>query len=249
MRPIGFSTGALALADFRKALAMLSGCSSVSVIELSALRESELAPLVRSLDVLDLRQFSYVAVHAPSVMGADNEKRAVELLDSVALRDWPIVVHPDAIHDWGLWRHFGSLLCVENMDKRKAIGRSHVELAACFDRLPEASLCADLGHARQVDPTMTGAHFILRDFADRLRQAHLSEVSTDSRHDRISYTCSLGFREVAALVPDHVPIVLETPVASAEIELEIRRARAALDVPSHADSNPRNAGSAISPAA
>jgi hypothetical protein len=188
MRPIGFSTGALALADFGKALTMLSEHASVGVVELSALRERELEPLVTALGELDLHQFSYVAVHAPSAMGRDTEEAVVDLLDSVAGRGLPIIVHPDAIHDWTRWRHFGALLCLENMDKRKAIGRRRGELAACFDRLPDASLCADLGHARQIDPTMTEAHFILRDFGDRLKQVHLSEVSTDSRHDRISYT-------------------------------------------------------------
>ncbi len=45
MRPIGFSTGALALADYRLALSMVADTSDVQAIELSALRAPELTPL------------------------------------------------------------------------------------------------------------------------------------------------------------------------------------------------------------
>jgi hypothetical protein len=59
MRCIGFSTGALARNDFRKALQMLAG-KKVSAVELSALRQDELVPLVEQLDSLDLSPFKYV---------------------------------------------------------------------------------------------------------------------------------------------------------------------------------------------
>jgi len=228
MRPIGFSTGALALADFRRALAMLEPEPEVSVIELSALRMAELAPLVRSLDGLGLERFSYTAFHAPSSVIREQEREVVAALEIVAARGWPIVVHPNAVHDWSLWRQFGRLLCLENMDKRKPIGRSVAELAGCFDKVPDASLCLDLGHARQVDPSMTGAFLLLREFGPRLMQLHLSEVGTDSRHDRLSYSASVAFQQIASFIPEAIPVVLETPVSGTEILQEIRRARAAL---------------------
>ncbi|MDX1981230.1 MAG: hypothetical protein SFV51_13245 [Bryobacteraceae bacterium] len=56
---------------------------------------------------------------------------------------------------FALWRRFGSLLCVENMDKRKAIGRTARELNLILQQLPEASFCFDIGHLRQAGPTMT----------------------------------------------------------------------------------------------
>ncbi|MGI0084760.1 MAG: hypothetical protein ACREBQ_06730, partial [Nitrososphaerales archaeon] len=65
MRPIGFSTGALAYGDFRRALDILQG-KRIAAIELSALRETELAPLIGALDSLDLSAFTYISVHAPS---------------------------------------------------------------------------------------------------------------------------------------------------------------------------------------
>lgn len=228
MRPIGFSTGALALADFQRALAMLKNVSDVSAVELSALRTHELAPLASAVKSLDLEDFTYVAFHAPSAFTKDEEGTVVDTLTAISERGWPVVVHPDAVHDWTLWRQFGELLCIENMDKRKPIGRTAPELAACFDRAPDARLCLDLGHARQVDPSMTVTFLILREFGDRLKQVHLSDVSTDSRHNRLSYSANLAYKKIAGLIPTPTPIILETPVTSEEMGKEIQRAQAAL---------------------
>src|SRR6266700_4243146 len=127
MRPIGFSTGALAYSDFRRGVA-LAKSAQCSAIEISALRQPELLPMLRSLNSLDLTGYSYISLHAPSQID-----RTLEAIIWGALRDqlwrkWPIVVHPDALYDMSLWREFGSLLCIENMDKLKPIGRTAKEL-------------------------------------------------------------------------------------------------------------------------
>lgn len=196
MRPIGFSTGALCLGAFRHALGFLSAFPSVKVVELSALRLAELEPLVTALPGLDLNNFAHVAVHAPSAFSPRDEPRVVDLLQAVKARGWLIVLHPDAPHDWSRWRALGSDLCIENMDKRKPIGRTRAELLACFDKVVDASFCLDLGHARQVDPTMTEAALLLTqpDLAKKLRQVHLSEVSTASTHERLSRAASQAFQ-------------------------------------------------------
>jgi hypothetical protein len=79
-------------------------------------------------------------------------------------------------------RTFGKLLCIENMDKRKPIGRTAAELGP---------IC---------------------------------------KHDQLSYASILAFREVASMIPEHVPIILETPVFQNQIETEIQRALEALPV-------------------
>lgn len=227
MRPIGFSTGALALEDFRRGLELTrkAGCQAV---ELSALREKELLPLLDSLDELDLAAFDYVSLHAPSGFEPSREREFASRLRSELWREWPVVIHPDAIHDFACWKDFGPLLCVENMDKRKPSGRYAHELAQVFDRLPDASLCFDLGHVRQVDPTMTEAYLILRDFGSRLRQVHVSEVNTSSKHDPLSYSSILAFQDVADLIPESVPLILETPVPGDQMHREIAKVRQAL---------------------
>ena len=94
MRMIGFSTGALARSDYRHALGMLAD-KDVNAVELSALRQEELQPLVEDLDNLDLRKFQYIAVHAPSSLDPAFEEIAIHLLATAAARGWPIIVHPN----------------------------------------------------------------------------------------------------------------------------------------------------------
>ncbi len=229
MRLIGFSTGALARNDFRRALQMLAD-RHVRAVELSALRQDELIPLVEQLDDLDLREFTYKAFHAPSLMDREFESVAISALEQVALRGWPIIVHPDAMHIPAKWALFGDLLCVENMDKRKPIGQTVADLAHIFGALPRASLCFDIGHARQVDPTMSEAIAILQRYSTRLRQLHVSEVNSQSKHDPLSFESILAFRRVSHLVPENVPAILESRVDQEGIDDEIENARKALSV-------------------
>ena len=227
MRTLGFSTGALAFGNFRQALEVLRPYGTHAV-ELSALRQPELGPLVAASNELDLSQFNYVAVHAPSNIDIDAEREVVRYLLDLAANGWPTVVHPDAIHDYGLWREFGNLLCVENMDKRKPIGRTVEELASVFEELPDASLCFDLGHARQVDATMTEAYMIAKVYESKLRQVHISEVNTSSRHDRLSFSSIRAFQLVAELIPESVPLIIESVIQGWEIPDELRRVEEAL---------------------
>ena len=228
-RTIGFSTGALAFGDFRRALDILRA-RDIRAVELSALRQPELAPLAAAAPELDLSQFSYVAVHAPSQIDPRTESLIVRDLLDLAGNGWPIVIHPDAIYNYALWRPFGASLCIENMDKRKPVGRTVDELKFFFEILPEAGLCFDLGHARQVDSTMTEAYLIVRAYASKLRQVHVSEVNTRSKHDRLSYSSIHAFQRIAEFIPEPVPLIVESVIDESEIGLEVQRVQDALPV-------------------
>lgn len=229
MRPIGFSTGALARGDFRRALALLKA-HRVRVVELSALRIEELQPLIAALPLLDLNDFTFISIHAPSRFARSEERRVVEMLHAAPVAAYPVIAHPDVIFTPSLWHPFGNRLLIENMDKRKPIGRTVSELREIFASLPDARFCFDIGHARQVDPTMTEAALMLRNFGNLLAEVHISEVNTASRHDPISRNASCAFQKVASLIPPQVPIVLEPLIdnGQSELEAEIARARRAL---------------------
>ena len=122
MMMIGFSTGALAYGNFSSGLEMIRK-NKLKDVELSALREPELEPLVEAIDDLDLSDFDYVSVHAPSAIRENREAHAVTLLTSVARRGWPIVVHPDVIREASLWESLGRQLTIENNDRRKECGQ------------------------------------------------------------------------------------------------------------------------------
>jgi len=201
---------------------------NVTIVELSALRMAEWVPLIQALAHLDLSDFDYVSIHLPSAMNATEERVVVQSLQPIQDRKFPLILHPDAIHDFARWRAFGGLVCVENMDMRKLIGRTEPELAAIFRELPDASLCFDIGHAAQVDPTMTEAYFILKCYREKIAQIHVSEVNSRSKHDSLSYATIVSFRDVAHMIPAGVPIILETPVPPEKMQEQIDKATFAL---------------------
>jgi sugar phosphate isomerase/epimerase len=232
MRPIGFSTGSLCRGDFQAALDLLSGAGT-DAVELSALRAWELPDLASAADTLALDGFDHVSVHAPSSFGKDVEPDVLRLLMQLCDHGWGIVVHPDTIDPASdpLWRELGSSLWIENMDKRKPVGRSAAELEGIFERFPDAGLCFDIAHARQYDPSMLETYRILHAHGPRLREVHLSEVASSSKHTRLSFGAIHDFSEAAHWIPPHVPVIIESPVSEGEIANELERALQALPVP------------------
>lgn len=238
MLTVGFSTGALALGDFERGLSMLAS-KHADAVELSALRSVELPPLLNitlaRLEELRAR-YRYIAFHAPT--DHQDERDLVERLKSIAERGFNVVVHADIIRDVSLWQQLGNRLCIENMDSRKATGRTAKELRGFFEKLPQAKLCFDVAHARQVDPTMTEAARILSEFGDRLAHVHLSEVNGKGKHFTMSFIAKRAY-ELLADVLSSVPVILESPVDEAGIESEIEEAQRVL---THSHPGTRNQG-------
>ena len=236
MRRIGFSTGSLAGDDVRRAVD-LSLEIGAQAIELSALRLPSLEPLVAAFAGLeaDLAAFGHVSVHAPSRFSAREEPWVIALLAEAHGRGWPVVVHPDTLHDRAAWRRFGTGLAIENMDRRKALGQTADDLAAVFADLPEARFCFDLGHARQIDPTMAEAERLALAFADRLAEIHASHVDETSAHHRLTPDACEAFAELTPLLAPGVPVILECPLPGAGVEAlgaELRTAATAFTRPS-----------------
>ena len=230
MPSFGFSTGALFKGDFLSGIAA-SRALGLDVIELSALRFRELQPLADFALNEALDGFRHVSVHAPTDFAPEQEDTVVHLLLRIAReRRWPVIVHPDCVHDFDRWSDFGPQLCIENMDKRKPAGRTAEELGRLFERFQTARLCFDIAHAQQVDTSLAEGYRILRRFADRICQVHLSQVATNSRHERLSDTAVDAFREVASLIPGGTPVILETPVNVSDAALELRYAARIFEV-------------------
>lgn len=231
MGEIGFSTGALAYGDFRRGLEIVRE-AQLSIIELSVLRQPEVEPFLNALPSLDLHDFSFVSIHAPSVF-EDDEKEALiarRFLDLLP-DSWYVVLHPDAGSDLALWKPFGSRLLVENMDKRKRTGRTAHELETVFHCLPEASLCFDVAHARQVDPTMLESWFILKQFGHKVREVHVSELNSQSKHRRLSDAAVSAIGEISDLIPATAALIIESPVDRSQVNEEVEQVRRAFPMP------------------
>ncbi|GLQ37728.1 hypothetical protein GCM10007908_13480 [Rhizobium albus] len=220
MNVIGFSTGAIALDDFATALELLAP-TRANAVELSALRATELPALLAALPLRlsELqRRYQYISFHAPTDF--TDEHGLVLQLKVIADMGLNIVVHPDTMHDVAAWNALGARLCIENMDSRKPTGRTAAELASYFDQLPDARLCFDVAHARQVDSSMTEAVRILRRYAGRLAQVHISEVNSKGRHFTMSFAAKLAYEPFASQM-SQIPVIIESMVKQDQIVSEI----------------------------
>lgn len=230
MARLGFSTGAIALSDFRRALDILQ-TTDTDAIELSAIRFRELRPLLEAIPSLNLEKFRYVSIHAPSNFSQNEERDVVDQITSTCCRTLRVIIHPDSIHDFDLWRGLGERVCIENMDSRKRVGRTVKELATFFELLPLARFCFDVAHARQFDTSMVEAYRMLAQFADRLVQVHLSEINMASKHVPMSEAAIAAYQMVSSLIPRNAAMIIESRLdddASPErIEREIGKGRRA----------------------
>jgi hypothetical protein len=208
---VGCSTGFMVdLRDQWDALVdRAAECSSMAV-ELSAVSAEELPGLLQYLSTAPRLPFRFVSIHAPSKGLLDDEARLVEAL--LRIPPWidALVVHPDTIVDASLYRRLGRRLVIENMDSRKSNGHRADDLAALFAELPEARLCLDVAHAKDIDPTMDAASEILRRFASRLSHVHISSLDQDRHHISLTESDESLFEPVLLRCRD-VPWILEAP--------------------------------------
>lgn len=175
--PIGASTGFLTAqrGDWPSLLAAVEHTSTFAT-ELAALSEPELEGLRDFLLHSAPLPFRYLSVHAPVKHLRVEEEELIGWLQSLPSDVNAIVAHPDTIDSPGLYRLLGKRLVIENMDTRKATGRTVEELEPVFAELPEAGFCFDIAHAWSIDPTMELAGELLDHFGDRLRHVHLSSL-------------------------------------------------------------------------
>jgi hypothetical protein len=209
----GASTGYME-ADRDDWPALLRNAASVSTVavELSALSGPELDPLAAALASTDaLDDFAFVSVHAPSKRWPGT---ASELADSLLMLPaiaQGFVLHPDALPDLRSFSVLGERLWLENMDRRKHDARTVLEMARCFEQVPEARWCFDIAHAAQLDRSMGLAHELLDAFDERLAEVHLSSIQANGTHVPLTTTDARRFRPVLERCLE-VPWILEAPL-------------------------------------
>lgn len=210
--PLGASTGHMAgrRGDW-DALVDAALETSTFAVELAALSEDELPGLEAYLAAGPDLPFAYLSVHAPCKERGMPEEALVDRLARLAPSVDAIVVHPDTIEDPERYRRLGSTLVIENMDARKAGGRTAAELEPLFAALPAAGLCLDVAHAFSIDPSMAEGERLLDRFARRLRHLHVSSVDADCSHRPLTAEHEARFHPLLRRCPD-VPWILEAPL-------------------------------------
>lgn len=210
--PIGIATGVFveARGDWPTLVEIARGVSPF-VTELTALSESELPYLLRYLGVAEDLAFAYLSVHAPSKGRKVPEAELIEMLRSLPSAVEAIVVHPDTMVEPIAYRRLGHRLVLENMDMRKATGRTADELSPYLEALPAAGLCFDVAHAANIDGSLREGHHLLTRFADRLRHVHVSSLDASGHHVPLTVRDERVFAPVLHRCRD-VPWILEAPL-------------------------------------
>jgi len=209
--PVGASTGYMEAlrGDWERQVDAAMDVSPFA-IELSALSEDELDSLEEYLGAQPTLPFRYVSVHGPSKARRLPEEELVARLSRLAVGTDAVVMHPDTIDDPSAYRQLGHKLVLENMDARKAAGRTTDELAPLFHELPAAGFCFDIAHAWSIDPDMVVAGELLDALGQRLRHLHVSSLSADSHHAPLSEEDEELFCPLLLRCLD-VPWILEAP--------------------------------------
>lgn len=208
--PLGTSTGHLVELRGQWDLLVRRALDvSTLAVEIAALSEPEFVTLCDWLaDAGRGLPFRFVSVHAPTKQLSMPEDELVGRLLALPAAVDAVVVHPDVLEDPTRFAALGRMVVLENMDSRKADGRTAAELEPYFAALPDAGFCLDVPHAGSIDPTMRVAHDLLDAFGDRLRHLHLSSVDDACHHVPLTADDEDSFGSVLARCRD-VPWILE----------------------------------------
>ena len=206
--PTGVSTGVFdeSRGVWERLVAEACGVSTFAV-ELSALSDEELPGLIAYLATGPRLPFRYVSVHAPVKNRKLDDAASARALGDLPLWVRSIVTHPDTLRELAPYRELGTRLVLENMDARKTTGRVADELEPIFDELPHAGFCLDVAHVHSIDPTMAAGRELLDRFRSRLRQVHVSSL-TSGRHVPVTEADEEMFADVLDRCRD-VPWILE----------------------------------------
>jgi len=209
--PYGVSTGFMRdlRGDWDGQIELASRVSTTA-IELSALSEDEVEPLLDFLGRVPSLPFRFKSVHGPAKNRQLDEAALVELLLGFRGLCDGIVMHPDTMQDLASYRELGSDLIIENMDARKPSGGTVDDLNRVFATLPEARFCFDVAHAWSIDPEMELAERLLDAFGPRLSHVHVSSLDAGLHHVSLTPADEALFASTLRRCLD-VPWILEAP--------------------------------------
>lgn len=207
--PMGASTGIFGGGNDWSAHVRSACAVSTHAVELAAHRAEELAGLVAFLAARPRLPFRHVSVHTPVKGAATTDAGRVGALAALPLDVRTLIFHPDLVADAAPYRALGRRAVFENMDARKAGGRTADELAPLFEELPDAGFCLDIAHAHTIDPSMGVAGELLDRYRGRLREVHLSSIRAGA-HVSLTAEDEALFAPLLARCRD-VPWILEAP--------------------------------------
>lgn len=160
----------------------------------------------------DLAHFSRISLHAPAIAYGLNieTKRVFEKIDHLhSLRPLDcVVVHPDTVENFSVFRNVSWPVAFENMDWQKSNFQTAESMKCVFDAVPKAGLVLDVNHIYTNDKSMSIVNQFYDLYSDRLRQYHISGFKL--LHDSLFLTKQEEILR-AVKIP-FVPLVIESQV-------------------------------------
>ncbi|MBW6452144.1 MAG: hypothetical protein K0B02_05460 [DPANN group archaeon] len=225
---IGFSTGCFYGWDVSidDAIRLISR-SGANSIELSFPNKFDLDYNIDSDSLKLLKNFDYVSIHAPwkgdidysiSRESLDFLTRIIDLASSVGAEN--IVIHPTNISDSAVLDVYNGLV-VENMSSSKLIGTDSKYFLGLVENTEiQPRFVFDLQHAYSVDPSMTVAEELFKQFSGNIKEFHLSGFDSESNHVPICASENhLKIMDSFVSVYNGEPIILEGVIKYCEPHL------------------------------
>jgi hypothetical protein len=117
-----------------------------------------------------------------------------------------VVIHPDRVLDWNVFKDYSFSVAIENMDNRKPWGQTVNDLRSLFAEY-DFKMVLDLNHCHVNDETMGLAKELYAAFKERIVAIHLSGYYHHDPHAPLYLTKQRDILE--ALPTSDLPIILE----------------------------------------
>jgi len=182
---IGFSTGCFYKFCHPVSLQAvhLAKKSGATIIEIQAGSLERLKKL-GELDADIFSSFKRASLHLPGALPFRYGKnsKTVELLDRINAEQEKfhfnaIILHPDAVDDWDIFKKYDLPILVENMDNRKHFGKTTSDLQKVFSRF-DTKICLDVNHIFTNDKSMRLTQDFIQTFFGRISEIHISGYKT-----------------------------------------------------------------------
>ena len=179
-----------------------------NAIELNCPDTKKTASRLKNIKKEWLDDFKYKSIHGPGIIYKNN-KRTKEILDIVEetcnrLKLNCVVIHPDTIEDWRVFKKYSFTIGIENMDKRKSLGQTPQEFKKILKR--KYKLVLDMNHCYTVDKTMKIVEKFYQKFKKRIAHYHISGYIKLHEPLFISHR-----NEILNAIPNkNIPIIIES---------------------------------------
>ncbi len=161
------------------------------------------------ITALDLESFSYVSFHAPKITYGDNDetKEIFTEIDRIHTKRKLdlVVVHPDTVEDFSVFKNVSWPVGFENMDNRKDTFKHGDEFKKLKDIFPNLKMILDINHIYTNDETMELLK-TFEEYNDNIVQIHLSGFS--ALHDPLFQTKQSFL--IDAIKQYAVPVIIES---------------------------------------